>query len=205
MKRRIPSRVVSTILLLAIAVSMLTVFTSAAVSAAEADPNIVLFYNRAFDEGWGLDNGLQLTPKSNKIILDSKRNEMMEYNYFFRITVAPDDNGAGTDGYAQLNITGASHTEKIGSVIEFDIMTETDLDLGRIMYARGKDSNFHISYLYTKNNKLYAFSEDESGYLCDLDAKWWHVAIITDYDDSSLATNKTRVTIVVSDDKGNGN
>ena len=148
----IPTRILSLLMVLAMLLSLSTVFASAAEEEEVEQDQFQLLYNRTFDEGWSVSNGLSLTPKGNVYEIDYERNELMEYNYFMRFVCQ-----AEGDAYASINFGGERGN---GAVVEMDFAADGLCDLGRIMYFRtlGQDNP---TVLYTANNYLYAFSISE--------------------------------------------
>ena len=191
----IPTRVLSLLMVLAMLLSLSTVFASAAEEEEVEQDQFQLLYNRTFDEGWAVSNGLSLTPKNNVYEIDYERNELMEYNYFMRFICQ-----AEGDAYASVSFGGERGN---GAVVEMDFAADGLCDLGRIMYFRtlGQDNP---TVLYTANNYLYAFSISEETKLFKLDTNWKHIAIVFTYngEDFDRKSGELLCTVYFETDSG---
>ncbi len=135
-------RLVSILLLFAFLISTLSVFTffSAAEEEGEGglDEDILVLYNRTFDEGWNYENGLTTSEKkTHNYSIDHEVTTDYSYNYFLRAEA-----GSTTAGYVYFNFAGNSNTALSGgTVIEFSIKADdVCAGMGNIMtgYTRQK-------------------------------------------------------------------
>ncbi len=127
-------RILSFILSLATLLSVFSVFSFAAtpregVKAAATDENMNIIYNRTFNEGWGINNGLGNSPKENNFFIDEEQDALYNYNYFVRFEALNK-----SDGFVTLDF-GDMATTTGGVVAEFDVKIDDYSDFGTILYA----------------------------------------------------------------------
>ena len=157
-------RILALILVISTLLSMFTIFANAEEVSNETESegteesSFKLLFNRTFDEGWGVDNGMKLydqnTGDGGKTIfkIDHEENEVdFTNNYFWRIELNSNDND-----YAALNLTNNS---KVGTVVEFDVKSD---DVGCnfanvINFATTGDSGTRSNYDFMKivDNQVY--------------------------------------------------
>ena len=193
MKKRF-SKIISTILILASLVSVLTVFAYAEEDAAPGpfdEPaadvaSIELMYNRNFDEGWDYTNGLG-TLSNHVSYIDFEETSTYKYNYFWRIEAA----ATSSTGYSKFDF-GTSVARDSGTVVQFKIKADDACDLGRILYMTTGASKT-INLLYVNGTALYAFQSGNRNYkLCDLTNEWITVTLCFDWDaEKDLGQGKT--------------
>lgn len=188
MKNKI-TKIISSVLIVTLLVSVFSVFAFADESAggSSGSTDIVHMLNRNFDEGWDVDNGLKLTANGNKIFIDSEESSDYSYNYFTRFE-AVNDKAA----YAEINFkTAGQIQQENGSVIKlsikvddfFNVAGPTDA-LGRIFYGK-TGLNLDVNFLAIKDGKLVAYT-DKAGTtyaeLFELSNDWVDLAFVFDWD-----------------------
>ena len=147
-------RILSFILVMSSLISMFAIFSSAAEadgngSATEESgkTNFDLMYNRTFDEGWDILNGMKLVDQGDtgSTIFEIDYEETFEgkYNYFWRIELNSSDND-----YLQLD---CAKKDKVGAVIEFD-----DQNLTCYHYTMGQITPTTLFYnLHMERDNLF--------------------------------------------------
>ncbi len=182
------NKIISSLLILAFLISMMTVFAFASEDAVTTDENIELLLNRSFDEGWNFDNGLTDSSKGNPFRIDYEEDSEYNYNYFFRIETTDTDNA-----FANFNF-GTRDGRDLGvTVIELDIKLDDYADLGQILMGQTAFKEKNLSILQIKNNALYAFG---SKLITPLDNTWFHIALLFDW------RNSGALTVQYTDDSG---
>ena len=172
-------------LVVASLVSMLTVFAYAdddQSATTEIKPDdIELFYNRNFEEGWDVSNGLILQTTKHSIVLDYEEAADSSYNYFVRYTLG-NDTVATT---AELT-TDKNYAKEGLTIFKFDIMADDAFDVGQILKVKTDSSaTDQISLLYLKPDGLYAFSGANDNKLADISNDWTTVTLVFDWNDET--------------------
>ena len=122
-------RILALILVMSSLLSMFTVFAYANEtdgSETEGEPedntqesSFTLMYNRTFDEGWNVFNGLELndqgTTGHTKFEIDYEETVDYKVNYFMRVELDSSDND-----FVQMNCGAKAN---VGAVFEFDMKT----------------------------------------------------------------------------------
>ena len=118
-------RILSLILVMSSLLSMFTIFASAAEAGVEEDETkeettLNLVYNRTFDEGWDIKNGMSLTDQGSTgtttFNIEYEETADFKYNYFMRLELNSTDND-----FVQLS-TGARNIN--GAVFEVDVKSD---------------------------------------------------------------------------------
>ncbi len=153
-------RFVSSVLIIAFLISCFAVLSYADTSdvgesSAESDASlggITLLINRTFGEGWGCDNGFNLSDGGHKFSVEYEQTEDYDYNYYTRVEGTSQD-----EGYMELSY-GANGANYGYTIMEFDVKTDDSTNIGDIVYTHRKESG-SINYRYPlasiKNNNLY--------------------------------------------------
>ncbi|MBR5449261.1 MAG: hypothetical protein IKV43_04645, partial [Clostridia bacterium] len=127
-------RLLSLILALSMLLSCFTVLVFADDEGGEETEDTltpVVAYNRDFQDGWGVYNGLgteSAMKKLHNFRIDKEVTSDYGYNYFARFEVA-DTMASGkpadqTDGFAQLSFESLNYPHNNHVFIEFDIMID---------------------------------------------------------------------------------
>lgn len=193
MKRKI-TKLISSLLVIASLVSVLTVFASADGGASDDSVDlseVELLINRTFDEGWDYTNGLTSgSEKNNNIYIDYEETADYNYNYFLRFEASN-----GSDGFLVFDFK--TYVQKSsGTVIKFSFkaddstnITGTDNEsLGRILYAYTGTKQI-INVLGIENGHLLAYGSKNGGPYVDLGEltnEWMDIAIVFDWDKDDL-------------------
>ncbi len=173
------NKIISSLLILAFLISMMTVFAFASEDSATTDTEISLLLNRSFDEGWNFDNGLSDASKGNNFRIDFEEDSEYNYNYFFRIETNDSQNA-----FAEFNF-GVDAARGGATVLEMDIKLDDYASIGNILQAKTDVKEKVYSLLDIRNNALYAFS---STLITSLDNTWFHIAMIFDWDNDGACT-----------------
>jgi len=194
MKKRI-TRLISSVLVLALLVSAFSVLTFANTASAEEyttapyeDSGMELIINRPFDEGWSYSNGFNTgLAGDHRYTIDYEEDKDYNYNYFCRL-----ESTNSALGYIELNY-GAKKPEVTHTVFEIDLKTDDTCNFGSpIIYLESNDlkdqKNDDINAKFTlasiSNNNLVLLPKGEInastsasytvGYLGD---NWIHIAV----------------------------
>ena len=128
------TKIISTILIVTLLVSMCSIFAFADESdgGAVGSNELVHMLNRNFGEGWDVDNGLKVTANSNKFFIDSEEASDYSYNYFARFEAVN-----VSEAYAEVNFKTAGQIQnENGSVIKFSIKVDRQLYTGNSEFQR---------------------------------------------------------------------
>ncbi len=118
---------------------------------------ITLLYNRTYDEGWDIENGMTMPDKGrgSYFTIDYETSYDFSYNYFFRFEV-----GSKLNGYTELTYNGASG---VGSVLEFDIKTDDITNINSLIQFGSLGGSDSVRSDYTLmsivNNEVQLFSD----------------------------------------------
>lgn len=205
--KKLLSKLVCLILSVSVVASLFTVFAFGEDEDETDNSEMRVLFNRTFDEGWGLNNGLtSYGPKENNFFIDNEETETFDRNYFVRFEALN-----GKDGYIDLGFSAAGYPEKDHTVIEFDFKVDDFLDL-----KEGNSGAPTIAYMRTKGgsksgkkNDLLAVQDgymklfNDSAYSYEMKNGWVHIVIDLDYTDEELLdSNKFVTTITVTDLSG---
>ncbi len=210
-------RLLSLLLAITISVSCFAVFAAAEVSEGGAEdgeqptfePTVA--YNRDFDDGWGIFNGLgneSAQKKLHNFNIDKEVTSDYSYNYFARFEVADTmllgKPAEQTDGYAQLSFEKLNYPHTQHVIIEFDIKIDDICNLGNILYMRTEGGNgvgVNVTLLAINNNRLFVFPNNvkgQEGY--EFGSEWMHVVVDLDYTNPDYSpTDHVDVSITVDD------
>ena len=173
-------RLISALLTLCILLSSFAVFSFTSYAdevTEEEEDNLVVLYNRNFEEGWDYDNGMSPSG-SGKIDyrINYKSNYDFTYNYYLNFTPKDDLNG-----FLALNAGAAYAKQGEKQFIEFDVMGNEGCNVGGMIQTVSPGSGSDRFFLYLVSYK--------DGYLYVLDEKvcpassseWVHLGFILDY------------------------
>ena len=182
-------KLISSLLVAALLVSMTTVFAFAAEDDGTAnDGGVTVLLNRTFEEGWEYSNGLGAIADNAGITEGGQEAALVNetlltggINNFFEITTL---RKASKQPYVQVSTSGYASTAGCGGmVLEFDINSRDGIDVATTcMYARlGGTTN-----AVNPDKTLLSFTAD--GYLSsnglklvELTKEWAHITICFDY------------------------
>ena len=187
-------RILALILVMSSLLSMFAIFASADEESGETtegtvDSNFKLLYNRTYDEGWGVTNGLKFYDQSTGdggttiFKIDHEDNEIdFTKNYFMRVELNSNDND-----YMALDL---EENTRVGTVVEFDFKSDDTgcyfanfINFGTTGTS-GERSNY--DFMKVVDNKVYLMSNGphEGGSTepaFELTNSWTRVQIIFDY------------------------
>ncbi len=152
-------RIISTILILSSLLSMLAIFATAETAGAgtaeeeEDDDYIELLYQRTFEEGWDIENGLYLAEggRGSNFTIDYEETLDYQYNYFFRLEVM-----SNLNGYVQQDFDNYSNK---GVVLEMDVKSDdvtqisNVLQFGTVGGTSAQRTNYNL--MSVLNNDVY--------------------------------------------------
>ena len=180
-------RILALILVISSMLSMFSIFAGAEETgtgeSGETEENpLDLMYNRTYDEGWDVKNGLSIQGGSNtKFEIDHNLDIRGRYNYFWRMTI-------GTTANEYLQLVGANKSNKLGSVIEFDFMTDdiTSLYNPVVIHTKGASASDVTSLNLMKivDNKVHLLDSSTPAFTMESE-KWYRMQIIMDYTEAS--------------------
>ena len=188
-------RLLSLILALSMLLSCFTVLVFADDEGSEETEDVltpVVVYNRDFQDGWGVFNGLgteKSQMKKHNFHIDKEVTSDYSYNYFARFEVtdsmALGQAASATDGFAQLSFETLNYPHNNHLFVEFDIMIDDLCDLGNILYLRTNGGNgvgTNMQLLTIRNEKLYVLpSQYSSQEGIPMTSEWLHVVMDFDY------------------------
>ncbi len=197
-------RFVATFLILASLVSVFAVFaaaeTSGDVTEEETEkPNLEILYNRTYDEGWDLWNGVDdgnIPTGSYPVTFEYESNKDYSLNYFWRFTVDSPNNV-----FAQFSL---DNNDKVGTVFEFDIKSDDWTNIDNLMHfgTSGGSSSDRYNYqlVSIRNNQLYfhhSTNQDTADTVMsdtpafELSDEWMHIAFVFNYEYDSDGNPET--------------
>ncbi len=195
------SKILSLLLVISLLLSMFTVFVSADEVSNDTTSNngqqeedtddamrdFVLYYNRTYDEGWDVKNGLTITDRGSYFTIDHELTYEGVYNYFWRYEV-----GSSDHSYVDLSYGATGNN---GDVLEFDIKTDDITNIPRLVTfgTAGASASSRSDYviLSVSNNMVYVMNPDQQDDYKEFEASrepvfeltndWTRFRIIFDY------------------------
>ena len=181
-------RILALILVMSSLLSMFLVYASADETAGtenegtEEEDFFKLVYNRTYDEGWDAFNGVESNGDKVKtrFDIDSEITLQGKYNYFWRLTL-------GTTENHFIQIPG-QRQKQVGSVIEFDFMTDDTTSLYNPVIVHTKESGdsstvTSLNLLNIEDNKVKILGEDA---FTMVNETWYRMQLIFDYTEAQL-------------------
>ena len=182
-------RIIALILVMSSLISMFAIFASAdetgtnGETGEEEEDNLVLLYNRTYDEGWDMKNGAQIQDQgstgSTTFEIDYEETFDYQVNYFWRLELNSVDND-----FLQIDCGG---NDKIGTVFEFDIKSDDIANFSNVVHfgTRGGSSAERSNYNLMRivNNKVHLMF-DEAGAqnpAFELTNSWTRIQMVFDY------------------------
>ena len=168
--------------------SMFTIFASAAEAGVEEDETkeettLNLVYNRTFDEGWDIKNGMSLTDQGSTgtttFNIEYEETADFKYNYFMRLELNSTDND-----FVQLS-TGARNVN--GAVFEVDVKSDDVCNFVNVLTfgTKGSSSSERSDYkfLTVENNQVYLMKDTVTGAApaFELTNEWTRIQIVFDF------------------------
>ena len=150
---------------------------------SEDDNQFHLVYNRSFDEGWDIKNGMKLVDHgstgSTTFNIEYEETEDFSYNYFMRLELNSTDND-----YVELNAGGRGY---LGAVFEMDVKSDDVCNFANIVAfstkenKKGEKSDYKL--LTVENNRVYLmrdlFPDAEPAF--ELTNEWTKIRLVFDY------------------------
>ena len=192
-------KLISSLLILASLISMMTVFVYAADGEGEEDPNVLengvsVLLNRTFDEGWSLKNGAsalsgaeaQIVALGEEEKLDGTKNRYMDLGVYESTTSA----------YVQYTVSDYTKGAGLGGfVLEFDLKSFDGSANGSILYGRTGAGQSGVDNDYTLLSVTNGMVVSGGVEICPLpDYEWVHFAFIYDY--STYDNNYINISVV---------
>ena len=186
-------RILALILTISSLLSMFTIFASAD-EATGSDGNtgedneetLRLLYNRSYEDGWDVLNGLELTDQgstgSTTFDIDYEQTADFKYNYYWRLNLRSKDND-----FLQADIGAFDST--IGAVFEFDVKSDdTGCNFHNVVTfgTKGQSSETRSDYefLTVKDNKVYLmpqYTTETVGAAFELTNEWTRIQAVLDF------------------------
>jgi len=184
-------KVISSLLIVAFLVSLMTVFASAETGSGESVDvsEVDLLINRTFDEGWDYTNGFTGgSEKNNNFYIDYEETSDYNYNYFLRMEASN-----GSDGFLVFNY--ASYVQKTnGTVVKMSFKADDECNVSGVEGGVGR-----ILYAYTGTKEIMSLLAIKDGYLCvytdkndnlepvaPLTNDWLDIAFVFDWDEDDF-------------------
>ena len=179
-------RILALILVMSSMISMFAIFANAEESGSTEgeiedteEEQITLLYNRTFDEGWNVDNGMTIVDQgstgSTTFEIDRGETKNHKINYFWRLSLNSSDND-----YAELDF-GAN--QETGTVFEFDIKTDDVCNFANVIAlgtkGAGSSKGSVYSFMKVVDNQVYLMEGTEPAF--ELTNSWMRIQIICDY------------------------
>ena len=178
-------RILALILVMSSLLSMFAIFASAEEAGSDGTTEdeetspFELIYHRTYDEGWDIKNGMGMTGGTQTTFdIDHESTLEGKYNYFWRMTL-------GTTSNEYVQIPGVGRGE-VGSVIEFDMMTDDITSVSNPVIVHTKDVGGSSSTVTSLNlmkivdNKVYLLGSSKAAFTME-SSKWYRIQLIFDY------------------------
>ena len=180
-------RILALILVVSSMLSMFVVFASAdektetegGTTELPEDSSFMLIYNRSYNEGWDVLNGMDKNGSLDKTTfdIDHEINFKGKYNYFWRMTLGTTDNH-----FIQIN---GEKKNNVGSVFEFDFMTDDYTSLYNPIVIHTKESGDSstvtpLNLMRIENNKVYILGESTPAFTM-VNETWYRMQLVFDY------------------------
>ena len=192
--KKMSTKLLSLLLVIALSVSMFTVFAFAEGEDAGNDTsndtgndalNASVLYNRDYSDGWNARNGVGYYPKTHSAYIDKEESFDNTTNYFLRVEAGDTSAlSSETDGFLELGFTKANPLPQKHAYIEFDIKIDDVCNLGTILYFRcvgGAAGGVLENLLSIEKNTLYVFPDKPQRKSYPILDEWVHVVIDFDY------------------------
>lgn len=185
-------RLLALILVMSSLLSMFAIFANAEETESgegetedtEEESPIKLLYNRTYDEGWGVNNGMQIQDQgstgSTTFTIDYEETADFEINYFWRLELNSSDND-----YAQINF---GTNQEVGTVFEFDVKSDDICNFSNVIHFGTKRGTTRSTYDFMKvvDNQVYLMSNGphEGGSAepaFELTNEWTRIQLVFDY------------------------
>ena len=181
-------RILALILVMSSLLSMFTIFASAAEAGAEEEEpkeetTLNLVYNRTFEEGWDIKNGMSLTDQgstgSTTFNIEYEETADFKYNYFMRLELNSTDND-----FVQLS---AGSRNVNGAVFEVDVKSDDVCNFVNVLTFGTKGSSSaersDYKFLTVENNQVYLMKDTVTGAApaFELTNEWTRIQIVFDF------------------------
>lgn len=191
-------RLISLLLTIASLVSMLTVFAWAeegegaepgADENAETINDVTLIYERDFEEGWDVDNGLAVTKNGHNIFVDYEECSDYSYNYFMRLESGGVVAGATAVLNFQTRVAQADCT-----VVTFRIKLDDACNFGSLVKIQTGGKTDREILLMNPDKSIHAFSAESTNKVGSLaDNEWVTLTYVFDWNDRTAFNAKCYV------------
>ena len=203
--KSIYSKILALILIMSSLISMFTIFATAEEADGTGSGNgenkedsVALMYYRTFDDGLEALKGASPNIKEQtEFVVDEGQTDEGRINKFMRMIFGVTSSGS----HDYIDIAGANRSE-VGSVFEFDIMTEEDSTNAAnpvcIQTKGGSASAVTPINLFTiKDNKV-SFLENKYTNVFTMESEvWYRIQVIFDYTSASQIENSISETFNV--------
>jgi hypothetical protein len=132
-------KIISSLLIVSFLVATFSVFSYAAENtednsgSGEILSDLLVFYNRAFDEGWDYSNGFTKTSTgSNSITIDFEEDTLGKYNYFTRFEATTKSAATAYVDFKKDAILDKGNTTK--TIVELSVKADDVSYLGKIVW-----------------------------------------------------------------------
>ena len=176
-------RILALILVMSSLLSMFTIFASAAGTSAAAksgeaeNGSFELMYNRTFDDDLDDLAGMSSATGGTEFkVEENAGNKFLSMN--LGVTAA--------DGHDYVEITGASRGE-VGSVIEFDVMVESNVSVNNPVSIHTIDGATEIDVLKIQDNKVSFLGGEYADVFTMTPGTWYTIQVILDYENAADA------------------
>lgn len=150
MKKKLSTKIISSLLILAFLISAFTVFSFAENTDGSGDvganEDMDILYNRTFDEGWDYTNGLTEDNGGNRYSIDNEIDVLGNYNYFVRAEALTNNSGRIYYDFKQGAYVVSDNTVA-GTVIELSVKADDVATVGRILHIKTGSSKTVLELL----------------------------------------------------------
>lgn len=184
-------RILALILVMSSLLSMFAIFAAAEENGenegeTEEESSIKLVYNRTYDEGWEVTNGMNLNDQgstgSTTFEIDYEETSDFQINYFWRLELNSTDND-----FVQF-APATNGTEGLpGAVFEIDVKSDDECNFNNVLTfgTTGSSSNERSDYkfLTVVNNEVYLMKDTvkDAPAAFKLTNEWTRIWIVFDF------------------------
>ena len=180
---------ISSILVIASLVSCFGVLSFAASPASEDgeedSSNVRVIFNRDFDDGWDVTNGLSMSNEGGHDFYIG-REELADYSYNHYMAISQNSDTSG-----HVALTYDAQPVSGGSILEFDIKVDDYYNVGNIIYYRTPGASAggtlgSICGIYENQLKLFDYTVGL------INQGWVHVGYVMNFDQSEYLCHSCR-------------
>ena len=188
-------KIISSLLIVSFLVATFSVFSYAQentednTGSGEILSDLLVFYNRAFDEGWDYANGFTKTSAgSNSITIDHEEDTLGKYNYFVRFEATTKNAATAYVDFKKDAILDKGNTTK--TIVELSVKADDVSYLGKIVWMiMGGSAASNVAMLdINAKGEAVLFNGVSGGNinLGKLGNEWLNVAYIFDWSQDSM-------------------